>query len=132
MLSVASAATMENRILYVTYDKPSFVTRSGALVQSGYRVSSPRRAEDAIAMAASSEYLAVVIGSSVLRVDRVHVIRGIRKMRPNQPILYFSEVSGDIEPEADDSIDVSQDFGRLLSALHALDGEADGEEDSEA
>ncbi len=109
------------KILYVTYDKQSFVTRSGALLRSGYRVSSPRTASDSIPLAASNDFFAVVIGNSVMRVDRVHVIRGIRKLKPNQVILYVTNLHGDEEPEADLSIDVSQDFGKLLEALHNLE-----------
>jgi hypothetical protein len=109
------------KILYVTYDKHSFITRSGALLRSGYRVSSPRLAEDAIPLAASNDFFAVVIGNSVLQKDRAHVISNIRKMKPGQIIVYVTNISGDEEPEADTSIDVSQDFGKLLHHLHELE-----------
>ncbi len=109
------------KILYVTYDKHSFITRSGALLRSGYRVSSPRVAEDAIPLAASNEFFAVVIGNSVLRQDRLHVIQNIRKVKPGQIIIYVTNIPDDDEPAADASIDVSQDFGRLLQHLHGLE-----------
>jgi hypothetical protein len=109
------------KILYVTYDKQSFITRSGALLRSGYSVSSPRVAEDAIPLVATNEFFAVVIGNSVLRQDRVRVIHNIRKIKPNQIILYVSNIVGDEEPEADTSIEVSQDFGKLLNHLHYLE-----------
>ncbi len=109
------------KILYVTYDKQSFITRSGALLRSGYRVSSPRVAEDAIPLVASNEFFAVVIGNSVLRQDRLHVIQNIRKVKPGQRILYVTNIQGDEEPQADGSIDVSQDFGKLLEYLHQLE-----------
>ena len=109
------------KILYVTYDKQSFITRSGALLRSGYSVSSPRVAEDAIPLVATNEFFAVVIGNSVLRQDRVRVIQDIRKLKPAQIILYVSNIVGDEEPEADTSIEVSQDFGRLLNHLHYLE-----------
>jgi hypothetical protein len=109
------------KILYVTYDKQSFITRSGALLRSGYSVSSPRVAEDAIPLVATNEFFAVVIGNSVLRQDRVRVIQNIRKLKPSQIILYVSNIDGDEEPEADTSIGVSQDFGKLLNHLHVLE-----------
>lgn len=109
------------KILYVTYDKQSFITRSGALLRSGYRVSSPRIAEDAIPLVATNEFFAVVIGNSVLRQDRVRVIQNIRKIKPNQIIVYVSNIVGDEEPEADSSVEVSQDFGKLLIHLHELE-----------
>jgi hypothetical protein len=109
------------KILYVTYDKQSFITRSGALLRSGFSVSSPRVAEDAIPLVATNEFFAVVIGNSVLRQDRIRVIQNIRKLKPNQIILYVSNIDGDEEPEADTSIEVSQDFGKLLNHLHLLE-----------
>jgi len=109
------------KILYVTYDKQSFITRSGALLRSGFSVSSPRVAEDAVPLVATNEFFAVVIGNSVLRQDRVRVIQNIRKVKPNQIVLYVSNVEGDEEPEADTSIEVSQDFGKLLNHLHLLE-----------
>ena len=109
------------KILYVTYDKQSFITRSGALLRSGYSVSSPRVAEDAIPLVATNEFFAVVIGNSVLRQDRGRVIQNIRKLKPSQNILYVSNIDGDEEPEADTSIGVSQDFGKLLNHLHVLE-----------
>ncbi len=109
------------KILYVTYDKHSFITRSGALLRSGYRVSSPRVAEDAIPLVASNDFFAVVIGNSVLHQDRIHVIQNIRKVKPEQRILYVTNIQGDEEPAADGSIDVSQDFGKLLEYLHQLE-----------
>ena len=112
---------MTNRVLYVTYDKARFVMRSGALLRSGFTVSSPRMAEDAVAMVSTQDFLAVVIGNSVLRVDRERVMRGIRKIKPGQPIIYFSDIPGDHDSEADQSIDTSADFGKLLVALHALE-----------
>ena len=114
---------MSNRILYVTYDKPRFVMRSGALLRSGFTVSSPRRAEDAIPMVATGDFLAVVIGNSVMSTDRVHVIRGIRKLKPQQPVIYFSDIPGDIDAEADESVDVSADFSKLLVVLHKIEAE---------
>ena len=57
----------------------------------------------------------------MLRQDRVRVIQNIRKLKPNQIILYVSNILGDEEPEADTSIEVSQDFGRLLNHLHYLE-----------
>ena len=109
------------KILYVTYDKQSFITRSGALLRSGYRVSSPRLAEDAIPLAASNDFFAVVIGNSVLRQDRLHVIQNIRKIKPNQIILYVTNIENDDEPAADTSINVAHDFGNLLHHLHLLE-----------
>jgi hypothetical protein len=121
-----SLSTLENqaemeKILYVTYDKQSFINRSGALLRSGFRVSSPRTADDAIPLAAANNFFAVVIGNSVLHVDRVRVIQGIRKIKPGLRILYVTNVPNDVEPEADGSIDVSQDFGKLLNSLHELE-----------
>src|SRR3954467_575378 len=112
------------KILYVTYDKQSFITRSGALLRSGFSVSSPRVAEDAIPLVATNEFFAVVIGNSVLRQDRIRVIQNIRKLKPNQIIIYVSNIVGDEEPEADSSIEVSQDFGKLLAHLHLLERRA--------
>lgn len=109
------------KILYVTYDKQSFITRSGALLRSGFRVSSPRVAEDAIPLAASNEFFAVVIGNSVLSQDRTHVIQNIRKLKPSQIILYVTNIPGDEEPAADASLDVSHDFAPLLNHLHHLE-----------
>ncbi len=109
------------KTLYVTYDKHSFITRSGAMLRSGYRVSSPRVAEDAIPLVASNEFFAVVIGNSVLKKDRLHVISNIRKLKPKQMILYVTNIPGDEENAADASIDVSQDFGKLLHHLHELE-----------
>src|SRR5512140_1233811 len=97
------------KILYVTYDKQSFITRSGALLRSGFSVSSPRVAEDAIPLVATNEFFAVVIGNSVLRQDRIRVIQSIRRIKPSQIILYVSNILGDEEPEADTSIEVAQD-----------------------
>jgi hypothetical protein len=109
------------KILYVTYDKHSFITRSGALLRSGYRVSSPRLAEDAIPLAASNDFFAVVIGNSVLRQDRLHVIQNIRKIKPGQIIVFVTNIDNDEEPAADASINVGQDFGKLLQHLHDLE-----------
>ena len=109
------------KILYVTYDKQSFITRSAALLRSGYSVSSPRVAEDAIPLVVNNEFFAVVIGNSVLHQDRVRVIQNIRKIKPSQVILYVSNIEGDEEPAADASIEVSQDFGKLLNHLHHLE-----------
>jgi hypothetical protein len=72
-------------------------------------------------LVATNEFFAVVIGNSVLRQDRVRVIHNIRKIKPNQIILYVSNIVGDEEPEADTSIEVSQDFGKLLNHLHYLE-----------
>jgi hypothetical protein len=112
------------KILYVTYDKQSFITRSGALLRSGFSVSSPRVAEDAIPLVATNEFFAVVIGNSVLRQDRIRVIQNIRKLKPGQIIIYVSNIVGDEEPEADSSIEVAQDFGKLLAHLHLLEERA--------
>ncbi len=119
--TLSAVGPIMQKILYVTYDKQSFITRSGALLRSGYSVSSPRVAEDAVPLVATNEFFAVVIGNSVLRQDRVRVIQNIRKIKPTQIILYVSNIEGDEEPEADTSIEVSQDFGRLLNHLHFLE-----------
>ena len=121
MLSRTAQQVFMEKILYVTYDKQSFITRSGALLRSGYSVSSPRVAEDAVPLVATNEFFAVVIGNSVLHNDRVRVIHNIRKIKPAQIIVYVSNIEGDEEPEADTSIEVAQDFGKLLNHLHWLE-----------
>jgi hypothetical protein len=116
---------VSGRVLYATNDKARFTVRAGALLRSGYPVSSPRHPIDSIAMVRIRDYVAVLVGNSILRADRIQIIRGIKKIKPHQPIVYFSDFAGDVEPEADVSVYVSSDFGKLMQTLEQIEREGE-------
>lgn len=97
------------------------MTRSSALLRAGYSVSSPRTLEDTAPLMKSADFLAVLIGNSIPPKDRTRLIKNIRRVDPREPLIYVTNLNGDVEDQCDYSVNLARDFGRLLEILTHLE-----------
>ncbi len=86
------------------------------LAMAGYAVSSPRTPEEAPALLATEDFVAVVIGHSVAGQERKNLIAQIRAISP-APIIFVGPRAAEREPAADCNIALEENPAALLRAL---------------
>ncbi len=106
------------RILSISRNPRLLALRNDALALSGYAVVSPREPNDAVLLASQQTFDAVVIGHSVEQETREALIRSLRELRPDFPILFAYTEPAMPEPLADVSVDVAHGPMPLLTALN--------------
>jgi DNA-binding NtrC family response regulator len=105
------------RILSVSANTRLLVTRNDTLSLAGYNVVSPHSPEDTAELLARSHFDAVVIGHSVPADTRTKIIRAVRQIAPNVPVIFvYIGPTDDQEPLADFSVEVT-DPVNLIRAL---------------
>jgi DNA-binding response OmpR family regulator len=106
------------RILSLSANYGLLLTRNDLLAVAGYSVASPRRPEDAHMLFSGEVFDVVLIGDSVPPPTRKQIIRELRAIRAEVPIIYVyvNQMRRD-EPLADECVDVSHDPQPLLQAI---------------
>jgi hypothetical protein len=117
---------MPPQLLSLSNDVALLLPRNKALSTAGFVVKSPRDVTQAPALLASETFFAVLIGNSIPPPVRQFVIHAMNKIDPTVPVLFITVVHGEKEPSANQSIDISEDFGPLIRALEALRSQRDG------
>ncbi len=107
---------MAKRILSISNSPILLSGRNEALAMAGYVVSSPRTAEEAPALLAAEDFMAVVIGHSVARQERKNLIAQIRAIS-EVPIIFVGPREVEREPAADCNIAIEENPAALLRAL---------------
>jgi hypothetical protein len=109
------------RLLSVSRDKPLLIGRNDMLAIAGYSVSSPREPLDAILLLQHEEYLAVLIGHSVLPGEAAAIAAKAKALRLSVIYVYQGNVP---RPEwADLAVDHDRDIPILLRFLRRQSGE---------
>lgn len=104
------------KILTISNNPRLLAVRNDMLAISGYSVASPRYLGDAPMMLAAEDFVAVIIGHSVLPAERRRLIPLMRAIRP-VPIVFVAPTGEPPEPLADYSVDIGQNPGALLAVL---------------
>jgi hypothetical protein len=120
-MTVVREGSAMDRILSVSGDTHLLVTRNVVLAAAGYAMASPKVPEDAPSLLAEGNFLAVIIGDSVVGASRKEIILALRNTNSSIPIIFVSASpdSGD-ESLADASVDVS---GGPLPLVRELDSQ---------
>ncbi len=106
------------RILSISRNPRLLALRNDALALAGYTVAAPKEPSGAVLLAAQQPFDAVVIGHSVEHEMCEGLIRRLRELRPQTPILFvYTEPTHDGEPLADVSVDVTAGPMPLVIAL---------------
>jgi hypothetical protein len=117
---------MPQQLLSLSNDIPLLINHNNALVTAGFIVKSPRDITQAPTLLAREKFFAVIVGNSVPPPVRQFIIHALKQRAPEVPVLFATVVRGEHEPAADQSVDISEDFGPLISALEALRSKRDG------
>lgn len=105
------------RLLSVSRATPLLIGRNDMLAIAGYSVSSPREPLDAILLMQHDDYLAVLIGHSVLPDEAEAIAAKAKSLRIALIFVYQGEFRS---PEwADLVVDNDTGMGRILSFLEA-------------
>ncbi len=107
---------MAKRILSISNSPILLSGRNEVLAMAGYAASSPRSVEEAPALLAAEDFVAVVIGHSVTGQERKNLIAQIRAISP-APIIFVGPREGEREPAADYNIAIEENPAALLRAL---------------
>ena len=105
------------RILSVSTNTRLLITRNDTLAVAGYSVASPKEPEEAAFLLATQPFDVIVIADSVRRKNRVELIRALRAIRSDIPIVFVHTGNEASEPLADLSVDVSSGSMALIAAL---------------
>ena len=114
------------RVLVVEDDKKiaSFVT--GGLKQSGFAVDHSADGEDALALASTTPYDAVVVDIMLPKMDGLALVQQLRKNKINIPVIFLS-AKGSVEDRikglqigGDDYLTKPFSFAELLARLQAI------------
>jgi CheY-like chemotaxis protein len=105
------------RILSISRNPRLLALRNDALALAGYAVAAPREPDEAIVLASQQSFDAVVVGHSVEHETRETLIRSLRDLRPDFPILFAYTEPETPEPLADVSVDVTHGPTPLVTAL---------------
>ncbi len=105
------------RILSISRNPRLLALRNDALALAGYAVASPREPSEAAILASQQSFDAVVVGHSVEREIREGLIRSLRHVKPDVPIVFVYTDQKIEEPLADASVDVSNGPAPLVTAL---------------
>ena len=107
-------------ILTTGRDTNLLLRRNDELALAGFRVVSPRRAEEAPSLALQLHVDAVVIGATVEQPARAVLIEQIRKLIPHTLLVcMYSTPESSADPRADISLDVNQGMQPLIEALRS-------------
>jgi DNA-binding response OmpR family regulator len=107
---------MAKRILSVSNSPTLLSGRNEMLAMAGYAVSSPRMPEEAPALLATGDFVAVVIGHSVAGEERKCLIAQLRAIS-QVPIIFIGPRAGEAEPAADYNVALEENPAALLRAL---------------
>jgi hypothetical protein len=117
----APTRPITRRLLSVSRDTPLLIGRNDMLAIAGYSVSSPREPLDAILLLQHDEYLAVLIGHSVLPGEAAAIAGKAKALRLPVIFVYRGNVQ---RPEwADLSVDNDRDVPILLDFLARQGGQ---------
>src|SRR5581483_222873 len=105
------------RVLSISRNPRLLATRNDALAIAGYSVASPKKPLDAIEQFGRSQFDAVIIGCSVQPELRNKLIRRLRELKPNLPIVFAHAAESQDEPLADVTVDAEEDPIAVLRAL---------------
>ncbi len=105
------------RILSITSNPSLFASRTDALALAGYTVAVPRVPQEAVLLALQHSFDAVVIGHSVEAETRERLIRRLRDLKPDAPIIFIYKDVNVQEPLADVNVDVTGGPAALIAAL---------------
>lgn len=112
---VVSLRPPTRRLLSVSRDTPLLIGRNDMLAIAGYSVSSPREPLDAILLLQHDDYLAVLIGHSVLYDEALAIANKAKALQIPAIFVYQGQVSA---PDwADFSVDTGKNIGALLRYL---------------
>ena len=112
---VVSLRPPTRRLLSVSRDTPLLIGRNDMLAIAGYSVSSPREPLDAILLLQHDDYLAVLIGHSVLPDEALAIANKAKALQIPAIFVYQGHVQA---PEwADLAVDTSKHIGLLLQFL---------------
>ena len=100
--------------------------RNDALAMAGYSVAAPRHPEDAPALVRQGRFDAVVIGHSIPRALRTRLMKEIREIAPQIPIVFvYAAPMEDDGSGADVSVDITDGPFSLIRVLdHQLNRNA--------
>ncbi len=110
----APARRPSNRLLSVSRSTPLLIGRNDMLALAGYSVASPREPLDAVLLLQHEDYLAVLIGHSVLPEEAEAIAAKAKSLRIASIFVYQGKVQ--LPGWADLTVEDS-DVGRLLNFL---------------
>ncbi len=109
---------MPRRILSVSRNYTLLLTRNDLLAVAGYSVASPKDPLGAALLHSKERFDVVLIGDSVRPMERRRIIKELREIREDVPILYvYADPRFDKEPLAEECVDVTGDPEPLLRAI---------------
>ena len=111
----ASVRPPTRRLLSVSRDTPLLIGRNDLLAIAGYSVSSPREPLDAIVLLQHDDYLAVLIGHSVLPREALVIAEKAKAL--NIPAIFAFQGQVEAPVWADFAVDTQRDIGALLNYL---------------
>ncbi len=104
-------------ILSISRNPRLLALRNDALALAGYTVAAPREPKEAVLLALQKSFDAVVVGHSVEHELRLSLIRRLRHLKPDVPIVFVYTGANVEESLADVSVDVTNGPMPLVSAL---------------
>ncbi len=106
------------RILSISRNRRLLALRNDALALAGYSVAVPKEPNEAVVLVSQQAFDAVVVGHSVEHETRHGLIRRLRDLRPQTPIVFvYTEPENVEEPLADVSVDVTKGPTPLVTEL---------------
>ena len=112
---VAPLRPPTRRLLSVSRDTPLLIGRNDMLAIAGYSVSSPREPLDAILLLQHDDFLAVLIGHSVLPDEALAIAEKAKSLQVPAVFVFQGQVQ---TPDwADFSVDTQRNIGALLNYL---------------
>ncbi len=109
------------RILTVSHNLSLLLLRNDSLAIAGHTVVSPRRTEDVPLLLLQQPIEAVVIGHSLGPAERQPLIKAIRSLKPDMPVIFvYTRPDPGKEPLADECLDVTEGSGALVNSLDQL------------
>jgi hypothetical protein len=112
----APARQTPRRLLSVSRSTPLLIGRNDMLAIAGYSVSSPRQPLDAILLLQHDDYLAVLIGHTVLTEEAEAIAAKARSLHISTIFVYQGNLAT-TPAWADLAVDNQADIGKLLNFL---------------
>ena len=115
--------TRRKRILSVGKDPVVVQLRNAVMAAAGYRVNSPRTFDDIPGLLENEPFDIVVLGHTIPRRERIALIKRIRGLQKNVPILSLYTSPDTLDRLADCEVNALEGPEALLRAIQDCIGE---------
>ena len=118
--------TQRKRVLSFGNDPAVVQLRNAVMAAAGYRVSTPHSPDDIPKLLESESFDIVVLGHTIPRKERVELIKRIRALQKNLPILSLYTSPDSMDRLADCEVNALEGPEALVRAIHECIGDAQG------